>query len=317
MEIVIINDSECVSPQLNMISWWTGDATTNDIIGGNNGTQLNGVNYVNGVVDEAFLFDGVDDLVLVSDSDDLDIIGDATLMLWVKRNNYNTTNQTVICNGAGWVPNDEPAVFLMRFNNNETEFLFEDILGDNKVITTSSPNDGLYHHYAYVREANEHRIYIDGYLLNTEIFTSSPASVSGLPLTIGAQYHNPTNSANDYDSFFEGEVDEITVYNRALSVAEIQSVFNADSLGICKNGLGINENILENKVFIFPNPVSDLLTINSKVEIISIQLYDNQGRKVLESKFQNKVSVKGFTIGMYFLKINTDEGILTKKILIH
>jgi hypothetical protein len=49
------------------------------------------------------------------------------------------------------------------------------------------------------------------------------------PLTIGAEYEN-----NVLSFFFPGRVDECSLYNRALSPAEIQGIFNADSAGKCQ-----------------------------------------------------------------------------------
>lgn len=232
--------SQCETAPANMVSWWTGDNNTIDRIGDNDGTQLNGLNYTVGMVDNAFLFDGIDDMVLVPHSTSLDTTGDMTVMAWVRRIGYANPHQTVFCKGAGYIPNDEPTVFSMRFEFDITEFVFEDSNGNNIILNGPAFEDSMYHHYVYVRQGNTHTLYVDGFLFNNDTFTNPPASTTGLPFTIGAQYHNPTNSSNDYDFYFHGEIDELMLYNRALSNSEIQAIYNAGTDGVCKD----NSNVL-------------------------------------------------------------------------
>ena len=55
--------AQCTSPPSNLVSWWPGDGSGDDISGSNNGTLLNGAAFSSGMVDQAFSFDGVDDAV--------------------------------------------------------------------------------------------------------------------------------------------------------------------------------------------------------------------------------------------------------------
>ncbi|MEC3907499.1 LamG-like jellyroll fold domain-containing protein [Tamlana sp. 2201CG12-4] len=273
----------CVAPPNSLISWWAGEDNANDSVGSNDGTPLNGVSYTSGVVNKAFLFDGVDDVVIVPNSASLNITGDLTIELWVRRIGYANRSQTVICKGAGYVPDDKPAVFAMRFENDLTEFLFEDINGNNVITNGPAYEDSQWHHYAYVRQGNQHIVYADGFDFGWTSFSNLPESADGLPLTIGAQYHNPTNAQYDYDHFFHGEVDEIGVYNRALSESEIQSIYNAGSDGKCATTLNIEDyDVVENKIRLYPNPVKNMfiLKLNETHKNVSLELYDVFGKKV-------------------------------------
>jgi hypothetical protein len=49
---------ECVPPPPNMISWWPGDDTPDDIVGFNNGVWTGTAAYASGKVGDAFSFDG-------------------------------------------------------------------------------------------------------------------------------------------------------------------------------------------------------------------------------------------------------------------
>lgn len=56
----------------------------------------------------------------------------------------------------------------------------------------------------------------------------------------------------------------------------------------------------------FPNPVTDVLTINAGEIIDNIEIYDNTGRQVMNSKSGNatsKIYMSNYTAGIYFVKV--------------
>lgn len=70
---------------------------------------------------------------------------------------------------------------------------------------------------------------------------------------------------------------------------------------------GIKDN---NKVSFsyFPNPVTDILTINSEIPVDKIQVYDVNGKLVMDSasgNATNKVYMSGFNAGTYIVKVIT------------
>jgi Leucine-rich repeat (LRR) protein len=81
--------------------------------------------------------------------------------------------------------------------------------------------------------------------------------------------------------------------------------------------LGIEEAI--SAMFtIYPNPTSNLLTIQNtnELEIESVSLYDTLGRKVMESNESTEsIDVSNLTAGIYFIHIATASGTVTKKII--
>lgn len=80
------------------------------------------------------------------------------------------------------------------------------------------------------------------------------------------------------------------------------------------------EVITSDQISIYPNPVHDVLQIedNNQLEIKNIQVYSTLGKLVLSSHFQKEskqVDLSGLNGGTYFVKIKTDMGCLTKKII--
>lgn len=80
--------------------------------------------------------------------------------------------------------------------------------------------------------------------------------------------------------------------------------------------LGVNE-LTELEFNIFPNPTNEMLTINvENNEIINeILITDVNGRIVMTSTFAKQISVAELEEGMYFLNINTAEGISTRSFI--
>lgn len=219
--------SQCEIPSGGLVSWWTGNSNTLDMIGNNDGNPLEGLVYAAGVVDNAFQFDGVDDLVLVPGNSSLDITGDLTIEFWARQTVFNADN-TIVCKGA----EDAEKTFSIRFLGATFQCVFEDSTGNDIELTGPSFEDFQWHHYVYVRQGNQHQIYADGFPFGLVGFSNPPASSSGLPLTIGAQL----NSQNaNYVNFFGGELDEISVYNVALSDAQIMAIYDAGSDGKCND----------------------------------------------------------------------------------
>jgi len=75
------------------------------------------------------------------------------------------------------------------------------------------PPDGRYHHVAFTKTPSQLRIHVDGFVVATNATVAGPISDSGV-LTIGA---SPMWSGQH----FRGDIDEVRIYNRALSPAEV------------------------------------------------------------------------------------------------
>ncbi len=81
--------------------------------------------------------------------------------------------------------------------------------------------------------------------------------------------------------------------------------------------LGLTE-YLENQISIYPNPVLNVLYLgnNSGYSIHTLQVYDVLGRLVLqESNPSRQLDVSNLTSGLLFVQIETDKGIITKKVI--
>jgi hypothetical protein len=89
----------------------------------------------------------------------------------------------------------------------------------------------------------------------------------------------------------------------------------------CDDTLGIKEIGNNNSISIYPNPVTDNITINAgdlRNEIYDLRIYDVIGNLVLEKNIANNktsIDVSTFSSGVYVVEVRTENGIEVKKFL--
>jgi hypothetical protein len=71
---------------------------------------------------------------------------------------------------------------------------------------------------------------------------------------------------------------------------------------------------------VFPNPIKDMLNIVTDYSIKEVLLINSLGQTVLNASCKNvgnhyQINVSSFEQGIYFLKLSTDNGIYTEKII--
>ena len=110
---------------------------------------------------------------------------------------------------------------------------------------------------------------------------------------------------------FAGHVDDLKIYDFALDQSQILQLYNTNTVLSSQN---FNQNNLE--VTLYPNPVHDILNIETALEVKSIEIYNIQGQKVLSSN-QKQINVSDLAAGMYMVRIqDAENNIATKKIVI-
>ena len=178
----------------------------------NNIAQLAGVG--NGLA-----FDGTNDYVEIPDaaSLDFDINDDFTVETWVKVpsatqvDNSGTRNDII----SKWDGTSNPFPYNIRYKNDDNRILAARYDGSNapNVTSTSTFNDDLWHHVAFVKNGSTLSLYVDGVLEATNTDNTSGTTVNASPLTIGAR--TTTNQR------FTGETDEIRIWSDARTQEEI------------------------------------------------------------------------------------------------
>jgi hypothetical protein len=86
---------------------------------------------------------------------------------------------------------------------------------------------------------------------------------------------------------------------------------------VTDNVLGVTSYGDSNLFAITPNPAEDnfTLTLNNNSTLISVNLFDSTGRLVLKDVNSTNVNIASFNNGIYFVKVETDQGIQSKRLL--
>lgn len=71
----------------------------------------------------------------------------------------------------------------------------------------------------------------------------------------------------------------------------------------------------KNSVTLFPNPVCDLLTVESASEIKSVEIYNLQGQKITSAN-QKQINVSDLSNRIYLVKIQDNENSISIKKII-
>lgn len=128
--------------------------------------------------------------------------------------------------------------------------------------------------------------------------------------TLGTNLFYLGNSFGSVTGAFNGAIDDLKIYNYALSAAEVSSLYTNNTL----SSSDFSQNNFEVKLY--PNPVRDILNIEIENDIQSIEIYNIQGQKVLSSN-QKQINVSDLAAGMYMVRIqDVDNNIATEKIVI-
>ncbi|HXQ35666.1 MAG TPA: TIR domain-containing protein, partial [Anaerolineales bacterium] len=212
---------QCIQPPAGLISWWPGDGNARDIVGSNNGTLVGSVVFPAGKVGQAFSFDGIDDIVLAPTTGFPTGAASRTVAFWSKINPLDDVTTGFAYGteaiGKGFY------VFPSHYTTGG-KLAFSGHGGEYDVLTPIDLRDSLYHHVAVTYDGAVVTIYSDG------IFVAS----GSLTLDTGISGGASIGGRAYMGEFLTGEVDEVTVWNRALSTAEIQAMFGAGSTGMCK-----------------------------------------------------------------------------------
>ena len=241
------------------VAYWKFDegygATIHDESGnGNDGTASSSDSGTNTTVSEmwsldgkynkAMEFDGTDDMITVQDNDVLNFgTGDYSGTLWVKiaTSSFVTILEKIDTDtGIGWAfyVNDDGngaspgEIAFFEFDKAESGY-------EAQTYYSAEVNDNLWHHISFSVEKQKNQIiklYFDGKLVEV-IPTFSNLNVSNnAPVEFGFY---PGDESPDI--YFEGSVDEVKIFNYALSEDEVKKEYNRGA-GVILGSTGLDSN---------------------------------------------------------------------------
>ena len=246
----------CTPPPSGMVAWWRADGSATDVVGGHDGTLMGGVTFTpipcatsatkGGMVGQAFSFDGTSGYVLIPNHAALDPPDAISVDAWVYPTRVNGGFGSIItkynstlpcCNNASWElgvrESGQVSWFVVDARTVPGSYISQSVLTDARLTLNA------WSHVAatFDTATQEIAVYINGQRVHASCYpgwecgpvTSIMQSTADVMIGAETFQHNPP-----IGFFWSGRIDEVEVFNRALSASEIQALFNARSAGKCR-----------------------------------------------------------------------------------
>lgn len=161
-------------------------------------------------------------------------LGDFTFAAWVNSDNVGVAGQRIFCNDQNNISNGyslslgDPGGGRIRFYMRNVSPVSLDMTNATFYLTSNT-----WYHVAMVHNAasNTRSIYINGELAASGTYTGSPSGVADGLAGIGGEVAASSESSNRFD----GEIDEVSIWQTALSQTEIRNLMCAKLIGIETN----------------------------------------------------------------------------------
>ncbi|MHC4504069.1 MAG: LamG-like jellyroll fold domain-containing protein, partial [Planctomycetota bacterium] len=182
---------------------------------GNDGAVKGGARRVEGRIGGALEFDGIDDYVDCGNNASLAVSAAITMTLWVNRRGRGG-DQRIIYHGGGWGDDG----YCLGYNNNRVKAELQNTGTGKKTEWGSgvaAPPDNEWHHLAFMWDDADDTmsLYIDGV---------DTGARSRFPGPMGSPTRNMTVGSKGGGHHFKGLVDDVRIYDRALSAVEIAAL---------------------------------------------------------------------------------------------
>ena len=207
------------------VSYWPANGSSVDAADGNDGTLVNGATFGPGRLGQAFSLDGQDDYIQIGDKDNLRMSDYVSIAAWV----HPTGPGSGLYGSGGIIVNKEGEYQVARFSDGTIKWCYADAPGSwNWRSTNYEVLQDKWTHIALVYNRGVVKTYANGVWVHTynpgSIRTIGDTSTSMNDFRIGGRQWSDIPTA--FPQVFEGQIDEVRVYNVALSAAEVLDLYS-------------------------------------------------------------------------------------------
>ncbi len=221
----LTNSPNSVLAPTNMVNWWATEGNANDIFGATNATPQNGIYYTNGEVGSAIHFDGATGFMKTGAPG---LAPPWTVCMWVNRQNALNTAATLMSDTSTNV------LRLEQYNNTREVGITVQGVNDYTFPSAYSVPQNTWTHLAFVDNSSQVQLYTNG-VSNSALPLSFPLPRAYFGMD---SFSEPDAIGSETYRLFAdrmlGSLDEIQVFNRALSASEIAAIYNAGSAGLVR-----------------------------------------------------------------------------------
>ena len=303
-----VKAANCVAPPAGLVRWWTGDGDAMDAVSGQGGTLYGGVTFAAGKVGLAFSLDGVRAAVGTSLPSFADVQDTFTMEFWAfpTQTRAGTPEANSGSPGTG---GQRYAIYPEHGGGSGGSgagvsvgtngiSVFEHAVGYLPSLLVYDASITGWTHIAVVYENKQPKLYVNGSLVKTGL-TSASAFVFPSQTLGDTGFYGP----------HAGLLDEVGIYNRALSGSEIQSIFAADSAGKCNTAAAPSGSVpyftdLEQGI----GPEWGLSTVDNSQRGFS-SFTGRFGNNAQTLRVGNLTAGQSYTLGFDFYVIDTWDGV--------
>jgi hypothetical protein len=314
-------------PTNGLVGWWPFNGNANDESGNGNNGIVFGANLTSdrfGNTNKTYNFDGLNDRIKIPFNSALGN-DTGTVSLWMNSSQIPTSIDPQDCLfSKGWgypqlvYRNDAKAYISIANATNSFS-----VIGTNISIQASQ-----WKNIVATYEGPSLKLYVDGILSNTQTLSPSPNyfSYCNSEYWIGGFRHLNSCIPNDSVQFFNGKIDDIGFWNRALSNQEITDLYNGnicyqtitvtDTLLINMGITGFNPVTYNNTIKIYPNPANDHITIDygnySTMNGYQLKIENSLGQQLFQTNITQQTDYLSLNNwggnGLYFVHIIDAQG---------
>lgn len=215
------------SSVVGLVGWWDGEGNAQDSAGNNHGTAVAGAAYAPAIAGSGFSFDGIDDRVEIPDAENLKLTGSLSLSAWIFPRSVPGSNRRaqIFFRGDNRNGFDPYSIFLFE---GQVGFLIESQVASSFLLEPIAPGR-FYHIAATLDDATGlMRLYVNGAVV-------AETTTSIRPLRELEPAWHPALSIGNVPDFensphiqpFNGTIDEVKIYSRARTAAEVREEYEA------------------------------------------------------------------------------------------
>jgi len=202
-----------------VVGSWHFDEGSGDIAydssGNDNDGTIYGATWADGKFKKALSFDGSDDYVDCGNDDSLNITEELTIETWVNRGTITgTTFRYIVGKGTDYI--NEPYILEYDPANGYLRFGIYDGTSYHEVTTGLA--EGEWAHLVGVFDGTSVKLYVNGIKKAETSFSQTTIDIQGHSVTIGG--------CDGGGRYFTGLIDEVRIYNKAVSEEEISDLYN-------------------------------------------------------------------------------------------
>jgi hypothetical protein len=177
----------------------------------------------------------------------------------------------------------------------------------------------VWKHLTITRSSNALKLYIDGLLNSVDSTIDTTYPYYAFPDYMTASYDYGANIGSmpyGVGGYFHGKIDDVLIYDRALTAAEVLAIHNTNTSSI------INMATKLNRIQFFPNPANASVSFEYPVtDQTTLNIYDLNGNLIKSNSLnrtssQHSINVEDLSRGVYLCKIVSKDFISESKKLV-